>query len=692
MSIDRTTKKNLDKGDFQAIEDEWLNRIGDEPEHLDYFIGVARALVGNGEESRARSLLELLDEQLREQEMWTQRLEMLNKVGSLLHPKAEKLHPMIVATLRRIYDDRPSFDGLAEKLGLHKASQDTKKTWDKVDRIRTLIDFDIGLVVWMQGKGVGKVVEVNLDLEAFRIDFEKHKALAVGFRAAAKLLKALPPEHVLRRKLEDPEGMRKLAADDPPEMLHLVLESNGEPMSAGDIRADVSGVVPDAKWSSWWTAARKHPQVVTHSKGRQTYSWAASSEDAEDAAWLAFQRADPRRQLDLLRREGERAPKLREKMRGALLRLGANSQDDPSLAFEIWFALERSGGAPEDAAWSAENLLLSDAVVATCAGIQDRLLRERAYTMVHEKREDWAAIFAELLAKENDPRALNVLYEALYRQDPDTVYRFVDQILAKPRSQPGAFVWLAERAAEDEELRQRNSLQLLQQTLHSMQDEVFASFRAARLVPLVESGGSVPRLLSHLSEEQAEAADRAIERAPALEDYQREALRNALHLRFASLQRKDEEMGLYALPASIETKRAEFNHLKSVELPTNRKAIEEARAMGDLRENFEYKSARQRHEYLSSRLAALNSDLSRVQPIQPAGLDLKDVRIGTRVHLHSSDASRVLTILGPWESKPEEDIISYESELAGSLLGKSAGDEVEVAGTAYTIREIERYD
>ena len=108
----------------------------------------------------------------------------------------------------------------------------------------------------------------------------------------------------------------------------------------------------------------------------------------------------------------------------------------------------------------------------------------------------------------------------------------------------------------------------------------------------------------------------------------------------------------------------------TVEVPANRKAIEEARAMGDLRENFEYKSARQRHEYLNTRAAALNADLSRARPIETPGMDTSEVRIGTRVRLVRQGRLRVMTILGPWESKPEEDIISYESDLAKDLLGK----------------------
>ena len=111
--------------------------------------------------------------------------------------------------------------------------------------------------------------------------------------------------------------------------------------------------------------------------------------------------------------------------------------------------------------------------------------------------------------------------------------------------------------------------------------------------------------------------------------------------------------------------------------------------MGDLRENFEYKSARQRHEYLSARVEALKGDLGRVRAFDPAGIDTSEVRVGSRLALESeAGESRSLTILGPWESAPEEGIISYDSELGQSLLGSKVGEVVTVEGDRFTLKKI----
>jgi transcription elongation GreA/GreB family factor len=323
-------------------------------------------------------------------------------------------------------------------------------------------------------------------------------------------------------------------------------------------------------------------------------------------------------------------------------------------------------------------------------GIEDRLLRERAYTMVRERREDWPNLFREAMSRETDPRALEVLAEGLAQGAPRELERLLDNLLAQPHRMPAAFVWLAERAAVDEALRARNPLRLLQQILASMSRDEFATYRQ-RLVALAESGSTVPRLLAYLTEDQAAQAEDAVHRAPSLEPYQREQLTNAIHLRFP-MQRKDSGPGsLYALAPSIDAKSQELHHIMTVEIPANRKAIEEARAMGDLRENFEYKSARQRHEYLNARASALNSELNRARPIDTTGMDVSEVRIGARVHLAGTGKSWTLTILGPWESKPEENVISYESDLAKELLGKPVGAAIDTAGETWTIAMIEPY-
>ncbi len=693
MTISRETQTQLAKADYDSIENAWLQRLATDPADLDYFVGVARALTGAGEEDRARLLVELLDAELRRPEGGRARLALLRRAGSLfLAP--ERVHGEILATLRELHGSSPNFAGLAEAVGLHRAPDDIPKTWEKVDRLEGLLAYDVGAFVWMEGKGAGRVVEVNFGLESFKVDLERQSGLHVGFRAAAKLLKPLPPGHLQRRKLEDPSELARLRDAAPAELLRAVLEGGERPQTAAEIRQALTGIVAEEQWTSFWGAARKHPQVVSAtSGGRQAYGWAASTGDARDARWRAFERADPAAKLEMLRRGGDRDAAVGERMVRELAALAQSAlPGQPALAFEIASGLERAGHpVSPDAPWSPAGLVRGADARALLGALADRAARERAYALVRELRPDWGAIFADALGREEDPRLLSRAAEELRGAAAPELDRFLDQTLSQPRKQPAGFVWLVERAAEDAGLAGRNPLRLLQQTLAALGATEFAAHRP-RLRAAVESGGTVPRLLPRLTEEQAPSAYEAVQRAAGLESFARQALLNALELRFPSL-RAPQEAPLYATPAAIAARRRELQQLVEQEIPRNRKAIEEARAMGDLRENFEYKSARQRHEYLAARSAALDGELRRVRPLDRAAIDPSEARVGTRLKLRSpAGDERQLTILGPWESDPEKGVVSYESELASRLLGRRPGEVVELEGRRYSIASIELYE
>ena len=129
-----------------------------------------------------------------------------------------------------------------------------------------------------------------------------------------------------------------------------------------------------------------------------------------------------------------------------------------------------------------------------------------------------------------------------------------------------------------------------------------------------------------------------------------------------------------------------------MEIPANKKAIQVAREMGDLSENFEYKSARQRDEYLSARVGKLQTELSNVRVIDPATVDTTAVRVGTKIALSNGDVRREITILGPWESAPEHGVYSNQSDVANALIGHAPGDIVTFMGNDYEIESIRRWN
>ncbi|KIM02590.1 MAG: transcription elongation factor GreA [Sulfurovum sp. AS07-7] len=124
----------------------------------------------------------------------------------------------------------------------------------------------------------------------------------------------------------------------------------------------------------------------------------------------------------------------------------------------------------------------------------------------------------------------------------------------------------------------------------------------------------------------------------------------------------------------------ELEHLKTVERSTIAKVIDEARALGDLKENAEYHAAKEKQGMIEARIIELGDILSRSHIIDPSSLAHTRVCFGSTVKLIDLDSDEVVTytIVGSQESKPSHGLISIFSPLAKALLGKAEGDEIEV--------------
>ncbi|MBO6101898.1 MAG: GreA/GreB family elongation factor [Opitutales bacterium] len=135
---------------------------------------------------------------------------------------------------------------------------------------------------------------------------------------------------------------------------------------------------------------------------------------------------------------------------------------------------------------------------------------------------------------------------------------------------------------------------------------------------------------------------------------------------------------LYVSKESLEARRAELEDIIKNQIPASKKAIEAARELGDLRENSEYKMAREHDETLSARRAQLQRDISRAEVVDFAMAPTDVVGIGSVVTLEKDGKGReTCYIRGAWDSDPDKNIYSYKTPLAQALLERRVGDVVE---------------
>jgi transcription elongation factor GreA len=147
-------------------------------------------------------------------------------------------------------------------------------------------------------------------------------------------------------------------------------------------------------------------------------------------------------------------------------------------------------------------------------------------------------------------------------------------------------------------------------------------------------------------------------------------------------------------PEGYEAIRLELEKLKRVERPKTIRAIEEARAHGDLSENAEYAAAKERQGFIEGRINELAYKLAHLEVIDPGSLTKDRAVFGSRVLLENMETGQDVEyqLVGPDESDLEKGRISVVSPLGRALLGKKPGDElvVEVPGgkRSYELVEI----
>ncbi len=124
----------------------------------------------------------------------------------------------------------------------------------------------------------------------------------------------------------------------------------------------------------------------------------------------------------------------------------------------------------------------------------------------------------------------------------------------------------------------------------------------------------------------------------------------------------------------------EAKRLKTLERPAIIKAIEEARSHGDLSENAEYHSAREKQSFIEGRLAELEDKIARAEVIDIAQLSGKIIRFGATVTVADEDTDEETTyqIVGEDEADISAGRLSVTSPLAKALIGRQSGDSVDI--------------
>jgi transcription elongation GreA/GreB family factor len=493
-----------------------------------------------------------------------------------------------------------------------------------------------------------------------------------------------------------PDKLIALAQADPSGLLESLFISMKRPLPLTELRDLLSGIVTEAQWGAWWTKARKDQRLTSGSGAKPLITWNASASGAQTAIEEEFDKANPYQKLDMFQRHGKRSEDLaRWMLKGLIAQADAARTVDPSLALEIILTLDKAvNDAGIALSFMPADLLSGDNAAAIVLGIKDRLSRRKAVELIGNFREDWPEAFIGLLQTEADTQIITTIYDTLRKKgNAETIDAFVRQTISDPVSAPRFYLWLCKELNERPELKQYINWDFLLPLLGVLDHAAFKGHHPA-LRKLFDLGEAADRVLPTLDISAARRLLDALVRDRALEDYRKEHVRNEIFQKFPELH-ENKQHTIYVTKEGLEKKRLEFEKLVHEDIPHNTKEIQRTREYGDLRENFEYHAARHRQEMLSSRAKTLHDELSVARIIDPATVDTSKISIGTRVTLlpkSADETALVLTILGPWDSDPAANILSYTSAAGALLLNAITGAEVTFSEKNYTVEKIEKWE
>ncbi len=574
--------------------------------------------------------------------------------------------------------------------------------------------------------GFGRIKSYDEAAQKLIIDFKAKPAHAMDPAFCIGTLDVLPPAHLLVRKETDPATLQKLIDKDPAQLLIEALAAY--PNSAAtqiEIEIVFAQVLGEEKFKKWWSTAKKaiakDPRIAVPAKKTECYFVRETPVSTEDEITEKF--------------NGTRSARLRVQLAEQLVETAGKQEikaDLNAILAGVTEAIKTSNQF--DTAERLYGASVRDRL-AKLAEIDPATLEPTQVSLVTNVRDlpaiveklpvNFQSDFLELLKEAHPLEHRDVVITLLKISQGKFTTECINFLIENDHGAELATTfkrWMAEQNLRAPVLhwivKNRNSKKfskilgdlvsprLLSAIFYAIDYEALQA-ASARRIPLADSLSEdtdlIPDLLQTASGETARDLAHTLLLNQGFEDLTKKSLLARFIKLYPSIstvltgENEAKEEQLLVSRESYERKREEYETIISKKIPDNSKAIASAREHGDLKENSEYKMAKQDQQVLMAQKTQLEKDLSRarITDFKEATLEIVGVGSVVEVTLGSTGKNVRYTLLGAWDSVPEQNIVSYKTPLGQALVGKKVGDTVSVkigaAAESYTITKLARY-
>jgi len=582
----------------------------------------------------------------------------------------------------------------------------------------TVSQLEPGVFCLHKSWGPGVIKEWDLFGDKMIIDFEGKPGHEMKLQFAANSLEALDNDHIFAKFVGDSEATKQFAIDDPISFAFEVLTSFGGSLFLDHWEDRIKGrIIPDEKYKSWWESAKKKIRTdrrfVLPSKRNLPFELRDSEVSPAEGLIGDFGQAkDIKAKISILESIGKDLPVF----------------DKPAIQLEeilksisplVIVAIRRSPGA------AVELLIARDDVVAKIEGIDlgdslklSDVLRDNKKKFpeilkgmgVGRQRQVYDAIkdaYAdewsnELIACMEGSGARAIGEITKYLSDNGEGKLLLDHLLKGLAQRSLGFevvAWICKERKESSEAAFAHkgiSASIIGALERDQLDETTPKTNRLHDL-LIDDTELIPDLLVDSDKAEIRHFTRRIRSTPVFETLNKNSLLARIVKKFPLVEdlitgekkekkgaKKSEQKKPTSFVVSWESLQARQEKLDDIinkKIPENSKEIGIAREHGDLKENAEFKAAKQQQAILMRQKAELEVEVSTARGTDFSDAITSSVSVGTIVELEDVDSgsSESVTMLGAWDTDTEKGIISYLSGMGNAMLGKSVGDEIELS-------------
>ena len=704
----RALHRYINKANFSSVKEIWEKLINMNPEDIDFFLHIQKKIAKAISEDKAVILLNELYAKYKNIDIDIA----INILKIILEYDEKDVHGRreIIECFRKKY---ASHSQLEEYIRISNLSQNYRAVHQAIADFEKHIAFDKGNFVYHRTWGVGRIA--NIAGDDICIDFSKKRGHTMSLKMAVDALQTLSKNHIwVLKATKKKEELREKIRDKDENIvwtLKTIIKSFSNVCDMKRIKAELSPALLTAgEWSSWSSRAR---DIL---KSNPDFGVSPDNSD------VFFVRDRPVSVTEKLYNEFTAQKNFYDKV-SAIRDYVNNKKASPDSElfaemFSFFSAFLRSSSQNQEhtvASYLLINELAANKnyshlksvltvsfseifagikdVSALFKNLKDSKLKHEFLNNIKLYIGEWPDVFIKLFPLSQLPSITEQLEEAGFS---DKLSVLCNDCFDHFRENREAAVWLYKNARDTAWFKAANIsverqlitlihvLDITYRDIENHKDTVENKKTNKLVYNILFKDGELASFIDDADEEAITRIFTFVDHVKDLDPQDKADLRERIldkhpEFKFLGDSKKKTSSGLMVTRSMYEEKKKQLAHIMDVEVPANSKEIEYALSLGDLRENAEYKAAKEKQEQLNSQVAKLKEDIERAQLFDPNSVNTSRVSFGTKVVLlnESTGSQEEYTIFGPWESNPDNNIISYLSPRGSAILNKVTGERFE---------------